>query len=160
MIQRAMYYELIVFSTIQPMSSNSKAPRPRGCPRKVYVSSGWHAALQRAFTIFSSDEEPSKRENEESMIAAALPLPLPTPSPLPTLPTLSLHEKLKISLASARPTIKGIFKSKGYSEPSAALFLDRITRLGPLWKDLGTLHTADLPFWFDAQVSYSPLDLL
>ena len=67
---------------------------------------------------------------------------------------LTNRERLQLSVL-AQTGIDPIPRFSHHSyRGSLPLFLDRITRLPPLWKLVGKIPTLDLPNWFDSQASY------
>ncbi|KIJ34170.1 hypothetical protein M422DRAFT_263821 [Sphaerobolus stellatus SS14] len=131
------------------MAENSQ-PRGRGPPKKVYRSCGRHAAIQQTLSIFSADNKTSSPQSIDI---------LPTP-PLPVLaaaavvvPPLSSEERLITSIAITRPSIQCVLQCSQDGSAHLLLFLDSITHLGPIWQNLGTIPTMELPFWFDSQMN-------
>jgi len=144
------------------MSGKDHAPRSRGRPKKIYKSSGRHAVKQQLLTVFSSEAvnipTPSTATPTESIsaipsTATATPtVPDEPPAHVSSLLSLTSEEKMVTSLAVSRPGMQHLLKKCANKEMSHPLFLDNVRRLGPIWRDLGTIETFRLHGWFDSQV--------
>jgi hypothetical protein len=122
------------------MSTGKKPKCGPGHLPKCYKSSGRHAAKQAQMDMSHCQISP------------------PTPSEVPLGPSpsslllLTAEESLFAKVATQRPSVLRFLGEAAPSHNTSRLFLDKIPHKPPAWEFFGSVHTIELPYWFDMQV--------
>ena len=130
-------------------------------PPKSRITRGRHAAAQRVISLFTSSSSNSSSTlgfksstttlaDPDSALSSQHQPTLPPPVVLP----LTEQERLVSQLSALQPNVQYSLSNPATEDTSPRLFLAKQKRLGPIWKHIGAVHTAEIPFWFDGQVCY------